>query len=143
MTVNEKLRRLQQVNVLTLASQALKVHESDMADLTREQLMEGRDSSDMALSRYRSASYAQFKHEMNPAPGIFNPDLYLTGATHRSIKVSVTTDTIKVNLSDVHGLEEKYSTGKSNPFLMGKMTKTKLKQLYLQSTFVNIVKSVI
>ena len=143
MTVTEKLRRLQQVNVRLLASQALKLNEDVIADLTREQLIEGRDSLDMALRRYASLEYAKLKQSMNPKPGLGNPDLYLTGATHRSIKIVVTADTIKVNLNDVHGLEEKYKTGMSNPFLLGKMSKTKLVQNYLQRSWIETVKNAI
>ena len=143
MTLQEKLRRLQQVNVRQLASQALKLNEDVIADLTREQLIEGKDSAGRFMRTYRSLSYARMKQSMNPKPGLGNPDLYLTGATHSSIKINVTADTMKVNLNDVHGLESKYSRQGSSPFLMNVQTKTKLKDQYLMRSWIETVKNAI
>jgi hypothetical protein len=142
-TVNQMLSRLQSLNVGSLASSSLSAHTEDMADAQREQLMQGRDSLDMTLRQYRSPTYAQMKNAMNSRPGLGNPDLFLTGATHRSISFEVAGQSIKTNVNDIHGLEEKYSTGMSNPFLLSPKTKKELKDEHLQSTFIQQTKEIL
>ena len=48
-----------------------------------EQLKEGKDKKGMNLRKYAWDWYAVMKHNLNPAPGLGNPDLKLTGAYWR------------------------------------------------------------
>jgi hypothetical protein len=137
------LSRLQSLNVGSLASSSISAHTEDMADAQREQLMQGRDSLDMALRQYRSPAYAQMKNAMNSRPGLGNPDLKDTGATHASISFEVAGQSVRTNVNDVHGLEEKYKKADANPFLLSKKTKQQLKDEHLQSTFIQQTKEIL
>jgi len=136
-TLNQKLQSL---NVLTIASETLSEHTGEMADELRSQLYAGRDNLDQSLRQYRSSEYAQMKHGMNPLPGLGNPDLYLTGATHRSIRMAVNGQMVVTLVTDIHDLEKRYSHGSINPFLLGSISKKKLKQTYLQKSSITKVK---
>lgn len=85
-------------------------HETELADLNREQLMEGKDSEGNTLRKYRRPRYARVKNEMNPVPGYGNPDLKLTGAFHRSIFADVEGKSILFDAKDskVSDLAAKY-----------------------------------
>jgi hypothetical protein len=57
-----------------------------IAGYNKEQLYkEGEDSTGKKLRKYRSKKYARVKNQMNPAPGLGNPDLFVTGSFHESI----------------------------------------------------------
>lgn len=65
-------------------------NEKAIADYNREQLFkQGEDSDGRKLRKYRRPRYARVKHEMNPLPGLGNPDLFVTGDFHRSIFTDV------------------------------------------------------
>ena len=131
MKLESLLSNLQQV-----ASQSISEHTDVMADMNRDQLMEGVDSSGTAMQKYKSTAYAEFKNDMNSRAGIFNPDLKLTGATHSSIVFQVQGDKIVNKVNDSYGLEEKYKTPNSNPFLLTQQSKKELIRTLLQKTFV-------
>jgi len=137
------LSRLQSLNVASLASSSLSAHTEDMADAQREQLMDGFDSSGETMEMYKSVLYAEYKHDKNKRPGIFNPDLKDTGATHASISFEVAGQSVRTNVNDVHGLEEKYKKADANPFLLSKKTKQQLKEEHLQSTFIQQTKEIL
>ena len=62
----------------------------EMVQLNREQLMEGRvKDGGKFQERYKSPSYADWKHRRNPIPGRFVPDLYDTGAFQEAMKLRV------------------------------------------------------
>ena len=111
MEVDELIKALQRVNVADVARDAVARNTGKAADLLREQLYSGRDGLGRLLRRYRSSSYADIKHSMNPAPGYGNPDLYLTGAFHRSLKAESTQEGVTFSSFDTKAadLVNKYS----------------------------------
>ena len=129
-------------NLIQTASEAANEHTQEMADLNREQLIQGKDSSGTSMRRYASPAYADLKNTMNPSAGLFNPDLKLTGATHASIRFQVINGTIKNLVNDQYGLEEKYSTPNSNPFLLTKESKVELNTT-LRKTFIEKCKKIL
>ena len=144
MTVTRQYNNLLKLkaNLIQTASEAANEHTQEMADLNREQLMQGKDSSGMAMEHYKSPFYAEYKYEKNPLPGKFNPDLKDTGATHASIRFQVINGTIKNLVNDQYGLEEKYSTPNSNPFLLTKESKVEL-NVSLRKTFIDKCKKIL
>jgi len=63
---------------------------TDVVQLNREQLMEGRvKDGGKFQERYKSPSYAEYKHRRNPIPGKYVPDLYNTGAFQEAMKLKV------------------------------------------------------
>ena len=60
---------------------------SEVVNLQREQMMDGRNKLGEEIGTYRSIVYADMKHRMNPRPGNGVPDLRLTGAFHDGIKL--------------------------------------------------------
>lgn len=105
-------RNLQRLNVADAAADAINRHRDEAAAALRKQLYEGKDATGGRLRRYRSRLYAEMKNQMNPAPGFGNPDLYLTGAFHRSIRATVTGEGVTFDATDTKAadLVDKYSS---------------------------------
>lgn len=67
-------------------TQAAADHEKELADLNRKQLYEKGEKADgTKLKKYRNPKYARIKNEMNPKPGLGNPDFRLTGEFQESV----------------------------------------------------------
>jgi hypothetical protein len=140
MRLNEMLSKLQSLNIAEVSVATLNQESLKLADELREQLLEGRDNLDGALRKYRNAAYAQMKNAMNSRAGLGNPDLKLTGATHRSITIVANGNNLQTKLNDIHGLEDKYSEGMINPFILSPKSKAKAKKDYLQKAFIYNIK---
>jgi hypothetical protein len=140
MKLGKLIENMKAFNVAEVAAESLGRHTTDMEKQQKEQLLQGLDSSDSSLMRYKSARYAEMKNDMNPRAGIFNPDLKLTGATHDSIRISIQGDKISVSVNDRYGLEEKYKTGTSNPFLLSPSSRRTLIQKFIKVTSISICK---
>lgn len=140
MRLSEMHQRLLNLNILEISVATLNQESLKLADELREQLLDGRDNLDGALRKYRSSEYAQMKNAMNSRAGLGNPDLKLTGATHRSITIEANGNNLTTKLNDIHGLEDKYSTGMINPFILSPKSKTKAKKDYLQKAFITNIK---
>lgn len=70
--------------------------------LNKEQLLEGRvKDGGKFQERYKSPSYAEYKHRRNPIPGKYVPDLYNTGAFFDGFKLDILNETqYKIDSSD-------------------------------------------
>lgn len=89
------------VDLTTLTSEVAAQNEPELAALNRKQLYEkGEDSEGNKLKKYRRAKYARVKHEMNPLPGLGNPDFYVTGAFQKSIFANVQNRSIVFDAKD-------------------------------------------
>ena len=100
-TIKQLKEKLNRIDPLKLAEAVLKRHEADLADLNREQLLDGNlNTGDGIIPTYAWEWFANEKHSMNSRPGYGTPDLYLTGAFHRSITAKVSGDTIIFDASD-------------------------------------------
>lgn len=109
-TAAEMLRRFEKVNLTELLGEVVAENPQLLTDLNRKQLKEGQNKEGRTLNKYRSSSYAKRKNEMNPAPGLGNPDLYLTGAFQSSFVVDVRGDDVVFSAGDskAPALEAKY-----------------------------------
>lgn len=80
-------------------------------ELQKDQLRSGKTSKGESIKPgYRSGKYAKVKAEMNPLPGLGNPDLFLTGKFYSGIDAEPGKDLIKIISRDSKGpdLEAKY-----------------------------------
>lgn len=110
-TALDLLENIQAINIAEEARKAVNETAHHMADLNREQLSAGYDAKGHKLTpHYSSRSYAAKKNAMNPEPGMWHPDLMLTGAFAESFKASATGDDIEFEASDpkANELLEKY-----------------------------------
>lgn len=85
-----------------------------LADMNRDQLLLGYTSNLTRLPRYASYSYAKLKNAMNPAPGIGNPDYYLTGAFQSRIRAERFGEEIEVASYDEKAPYLEARTGHGN-----------------------------
>ena len=76
-----------------------------LTDLNKEQLYSGFDSEGQRLSEYKQKEYSLFKNELNPAPGLGNPDLYVTGAFYDSFKIRIESNKVLFLADDSKALE--------------------------------------
>jgi hypothetical protein len=139
MTFQRLLQNLQSLNLQNLASEAVAEHTAVMADMNRKQLLAGKDSSGNNLSPlYRFKWYADYKQAMSHRQADYGiPDLYKTGATHRSIAFQVQGDKIVNTVNDQYSLERRYSENDRNPFLLTKESKEELIKNHLKKTFID------
>ena len=135
-TISNMIERIQRLNIKEVAVISLQENTKNMADMNRQQLMEGVGSDGEPLNpSYAWESYARQKNQMNSLPGLGNPDLKLTGKTHDSITYTVEGEMIKSKLNDVYGLEAKYTTALSSPFRLSKDFKALLIRHWLRKSF--------
>lgn len=81
------------------------------SDENKKQLFEGYNREGKRLQRYASNKYARVKNEMNPVPGLGNPDLFVTGAFTNSRRITISGNHIVTDFSDSKApdLLQKYS----------------------------------
>lgn len=90
MTIPEMLARLKSVNLDTQVPIIVQNTRDEMVKLNREQLYShGIKSNGENLAPYRSIAYAIKKNNVNPSPGLFNPDFFVTGAFQRGMYAQV------------------------------------------------------
>lgn len=69
--------------------------------LNVEQLASGKNSDGTKIKpSYSSKKYAQLKANKNPKPGMWTPDLILTGAFTESFKIDISGDNLKYSSTD-------------------------------------------
>lgn len=124
-----------------MAVESIENTKSAIVDLNRQQLEEGLTSSGGRFRRYRSESYAFFKHDKNPIPGLYNPDLNLTGAFYSKIEIKVTEDELIFQNTDPKAamLEESY--GEANIYGLTPDSKIRYISQDLWPVFISKVKS--
>lgn len=93
------------IDKLNLAKEGMAVvadMKPEILQLNKDQLLEGRvKDGGKFQERYKSASYAEYKHRRNPIPGKYVPDLYNTGAFFDGFKLDILSDTqYKIDSSD-------------------------------------------
>lgn len=90
MTIPQMLERWKSVNLKTEVPIIIQDTNGEMVKLNREQLkVKGLDSESKRLKPYQSPAYALDKNRMNPSPGLFNPDLFVTGRFHGGFYANV------------------------------------------------------
>lgn len=108
--IQDIVNNLKSLNVDRIVLDAIERTKDDMIALNIEQLSAGHDSNKKRLRRYRSKTYAENKNRQNPAPGLYNPDLILTGAFVASLSLNIAGDGFEFSGSDSKSPEllEKY-----------------------------------
>ena len=83
-----------------------------IVELNKDQLNSGFNSKKQRLKLYASLRYALRKNAMNSKPGLWNPDLKVSGKFQDKIKAKPTRIRIRVESTDSKAkhLEEKYSS---------------------------------
>ncbi len=102
---------INKLDVVLEATKAIDRTADEMAVLNREQLENGHDRQGHKLKpSYRSKVYAEEKNRMNPGPGMWNPDLILTGAFVESFTAKLSGQSIdfEATESKADDLIEKY-----------------------------------
>lgn len=89
-TIQEMLDKWQSVNLESEIPIIIQRNSEKAADLNRKQLYDQSVRSDgQRLNPYQSPAYALEKNRINPTPGLFRPDFYVTGAFNRGIYAQV------------------------------------------------------
>ncbi len=83
-----------------IAAEAVRANTDLLEELNREQMLEGEDSEGNEITpKYRSAIYAAQKPS-NPKRKFLTPNLKNTGAFHRSIRATLSGQSIRFNATD-------------------------------------------
>ena len=140
----DMIAKINGLDLWQIGADTLSAHVEEIAAMNRQQLMEGVGSDGQPLNpSYAWNDYAQMKQQMNPLPGLGNPDLKLTGAFHASIKYEVKDKELISKANDIHGLEAKYTNAYQSPLKISKDFRTLLIQYYLRETFKKNVQNAI
>ena len=93
MTISDFNINLKKLSLINSGMEALAKTDDNMRNLQETQLVfTGKGSDGKTLKRYRNQDYAVYKHGLNPYPGLGVPDLKLTGAFLRNLKVVILTN---------------------------------------------------
>ena len=113
MTISEYANKALMIDLSATFKNVIERSEGTITDLNREQLYKrGEDSEGNKLLSYSGTLYALEKNAMNASPGMFNPDLYYSGAFHRSFFVDATEEGFSIWATDekTDDLVEKYGS---------------------------------
>ncbi len=99
-SVAEVLRRLESFDIVEETRSIVEAHTEALADMNREQLMEGLDSTGKKMDRYKNDAYARKKYQMNPRPGYGIRDQKKTGMFHEGIHAYTTGTAYVLTSSD-------------------------------------------
>jgi hypothetical protein len=100
MTIKELARRMKSTPVQGIVDQAARDSQVEIADVQREQMRRGENALSQPIGTY-SPGYLRFKKTLSSyrAPlGV--PDLFLTGAYHKSIRMAVSRGEYKLYATD-------------------------------------------
>lgn len=89
MTVRALYEKISALNIEQAAIESVTETKENLSDENRKQLIAGFNRRGERLRPYRSAKYARVKNQMNPLPGLGNPDFKVTGQFQRGIKTEV------------------------------------------------------
>ncbi|HEX5150058.1 MAG TPA: hypothetical protein VFW07_01350 [Parafilimonas sp.] len=128
-----------QANLEQLINNTIEETKNSLTDDIKAQLYAGTDATGNKITpRYRNVRYAKKKAFLNPRPGLFTPDLKLTGALYKGLFALVYEENLLFSSNvDYAGLLEKkygikifepnrsnlndYITGKFRPALFHKI----------------------
>lgn len=94
------LEALEKMDLADIAGQAIDKTAEEITRLNVDQLKHGETSTGERLKKYRNNKYARIKNEMNPLPGLGNPDFILFGGFTSKIETERRGDTIGVHSYD-------------------------------------------
>jgi hypothetical protein len=113
-TVNEVLNALNklQSNLDQIVDDTIEETKQHLTDDIKEQLFAGTDATGNKITpRYKNAGYAAKKAQLNAKPGLFTPDLRLSGALYQGLFTIQYEENILIGSSVDYSLvqEERYS----------------------------------
>lgn len=94
------LEALQTMDLAAIADQAIDKTAEEISRLNVDQLRHGETPTGGRLKRYRNNKYARVKNQMNPLPGLGNPDFILFGGFTSKIETERVGDTIGTHSYD-------------------------------------------
>jgi hypothetical protein len=127
---------LQEISRIVVEKTAPKISE-----LNVDQLRHGLTSQETRLRPYRGAKYARVKHEMNPLPGLGNPDFILTGAFTGAIRTEVQGDTVGTHSYNEKAPELEARDGADKIYGLGSERHNEYVQETLQPEFIQEAKN--
>ena len=81
MTIVSLAEKFNSLNTDKIINESLNETKDEFKSINKEQLRAGKTNTGKNIApKYRSKKYALAKNQMNPLPGLGNPDLHLTGA---------------------------------------------------------------
>lgn len=112
-TIKEFNDRIQAFDINKVLMDVFMEQKAVVIDKNLDQLQYGFDSNGNRLKKYSQSDYAEYKNDLNPKAGFWNPDLKLTGQFWQSLYLEDTGGTkyeIKSDDSKASKLEEKYGS---------------------------------
>lgn len=112
-TIANLMRKFQDLDIDKISQAAVSETAEDLAEQNRLQLHAGYNKDGALIGDikpYQSDTYAFYKANKNPLPGLGNPDLEDTGAFYAGIQVTVNGDIITEDSTDEKSpeLQDKY-----------------------------------
>ena len=104
-------RKVATLDPKATAEEAVRLTSFSALEINKEDLREGQTSQGIPLEpSYSSPLYAINKQKQNPLPGLFNPDLYVTGAFYRGFQITLGNYSFTIDSEDSKApdLEAKY-----------------------------------
>lgn len=100
-TINSMLKKVSSLNLREQVPIIIDQTKETAIDLNRLQLYAmSEDKHNMSLLMYRSPSYATYKNQRNPKPGLGHPDSFLTGSFQRQMFMKVEKETFNISSHD-------------------------------------------
>lgn len=100
-TILNMLNKVKSVNLRDQVPVIIEDTKETAIDLNRLQLYSmSQDKNEMSLLMYRSPSYATYKNQRNPKPGLGHPDLFLTGSFQGKMFMTVEKETFNISSKD-------------------------------------------
>lgn len=91
-TIFQAAAAVNKINLIDLAKQIVTENAEPLLEENRAQLYMGlRPDGNEITPRYHYRWYAEWKHRLNPMPGLGVPDLFLTGQLHETLTLSTET----------------------------------------------------
>ena len=107
------------MDLSAIAASSIDKTAEEISRLNVDQLRHGLTASEGRLKRYRNNKYARVKNEMNPLPGLGNPDFILTGAFTSKIQTEVSGGLIGTHSYDEKAPELEARDGADNIYGLG------------------------
>lgn len=111
LTISSLSEKFKTLNTDKVIDESLNETKDEFKAINKSQLKAGKtNTGENVAPKYRRKKYALAKNQMNPLPGLGNPDLFLTGAFYEGIGVEVGKDVFDIISKDEKGpeLENKY-----------------------------------
>lgn len=96
-TVNDMLKRLEQVDIVDLTADAMEEHADQLTDLNREQMLDGVKSTGEQIGSYRPLSVFERSRLGRQTSHV---DLYLTGEFQSKMFLKLTNDMYNFDSTD-------------------------------------------